>query len=243
MPQKRMFSTQIVDSDAFLDMPISSQNLYFHLGMRADDEGFVGSPKKIMKILGSNEDDLKILIGKRFILSFESGVIVIKHWLIHNTIRMDRFNPTSYQKEKALIITKENKAYSEWQPIGNQLATSGCPKLSKVKLSEDNITTEQSSDSIPPEWDYQKKLEQYLKSEKDIDRLLAFFWSRKKFVFLNQKQLSREYARDVKIGRQILDSGYSAKQIEKAFDYVEENYKKIPWRLETVLKIIAEANK
>ena len=243
MPQKRMFSTQIVDSDAFLDMPISSQNLYFHLGMRADDEGFVGSPKKIMKILGSNEDDLKILIGKRFILSFESGVIVIKHWLIHNTIRMDRFNPTSYQKEKALIITKENKAYSEWQPTGNQLATTGCPKLSKGKLSEDKITTEQSSDSIPLEWDYQKKLDQYSKSEKDIDRLLAFFWSRKKFVFLNQKQLSREYARDVKIGRQILDSGYSAKQIEKAFDYVEENYKKIPWRLETVLKIIAEANK
>lgn len=136
-----MFSLQIVDTDAFLDMPISSQVLYFHLVMRADDEGFVSNPKKIMRLVGTGDDDMKILIGKRFLLSFESGVVVIKHWLIHNTIRMDRFNKTSYQKEKNTLLVSENKAYTELatirQPKDNQLVTQ--VKLSKVKLSEDKL--------------------------------------------------------------------------------------------------------
>ena len=129
---------KIVDTDAFLDMPQGSQLLYFHLTMRADDEGFVGNPKKIMRMIGSQEDDLKILLAKRFILSFKSGVVVIKHWLIHNTIRMDRFNETAYMAEKELIAVKNNKAYTEWQPNGNQMEPQ--VKLSKVKLSKDNIS-------------------------------------------------------------------------------------------------------
>ncbi len=108
-----MFSKQIIDSDAFLDMSPTAQLLYFHLVMRADDEGFVGNPKKIMREVGIQGDDFKILIAKRFILTFESGVIVIKHWLIHNTIRMDRFNQTSYQDEKKLIGIKKNNSYTE----------------------------------------------------------------------------------------------------------------------------------
>jgi hypothetical protein len=134
MANKRMIAKQIIDSDAFLDMPTSSQLLYFHLIMRADDEGFVGNPKKIMREIGVGQDDFKILIGKRFLLVFESGVIVIKHWLMHNAIRMDRFNPTSYQDEKKLIEVKQNKAYTECQPNGNQLATQ--VKLSKVNIRE-----------------------------------------------------------------------------------------------------------
>jgi hypothetical protein len=134
MANKRMIAKQIIDSDAFLDMPTSSQLLYFHLIMRADDEGFVGNPKKIMREIGVGQDDFKILISKRFLLTFETGVIVIKHWLMHNAIRMDRFNPTSYQDEKKLLLVKENKSYSEWQPNGNHLATQ--VKLSKVKLRE-----------------------------------------------------------------------------------------------------------
>lgn len=90
-----MFSPDIVDSDAFLDMPTSSQLLYFHLGMRADDDGFV-NPKKIMRMVGANGDDLKVLLTKRFLLPFESGVVVIKHWLIHNLIRKDRYKETMY---------------------------------------------------------------------------------------------------------------------------------------------------
>ena len=137
MANKRMIAKQIIDSDAFLDMPTSSQLLYFHLIMRADDEGFVGNPKKIMREIGVGQDDFKILIGKRFLLTFESGVIVIKHWLMHNAIRMDRFNPTSYQDEKKLLLVKENKSYSECIQNGNQLATQ--VKLSKVNIREDKI--------------------------------------------------------------------------------------------------------
>jgi len=108
-----MFSPDIVESDAFLDMPASSQSLYFHLGMYADDDGFVGSPKKISKIIGSNDDDLKILISKRFILIFENGIIVIKHWLIHNLLRSDLYHETQYKKEKSLLGLNENGAYTE----------------------------------------------------------------------------------------------------------------------------------
>ncbi len=146
-----MFSLQIVDTDAFLEMPISTQLLYFHLVMRADDEGFVGSPKKIMKMVGLNDDDLKVLIGKRFVLSFDSGVVVVKHWLIHNTIRMDRLNPTTYSKEKKMLTLKENKAYTEGlQPDDNQM-TDKCPhKLSKVKLSKVNLIKESVAKAITP---------------------------------------------------------------------------------------------
>jgi hypothetical protein len=141
MANKRMFSLQIVDTDAFLEMPMSSQLLYFHLAMRADDEGFVGNPKRVIKMIGSSEDDFKVLIAKRFLLTFESGVVVIKHWLIHNTIRMDRFSPTNYKEEKDSLFIKENKAYTDTatngQPIGNQPATQD--KISKDKLSKDKI--------------------------------------------------------------------------------------------------------
>ena len=108
-----MFSSKIVDSDAFLDMPASAQNLYFHLSMRADDDGFVGNPKKISKICGANDDDLKVLVAKRFVLSFENGVVVIKHWLIHNLIRADLYHETQYKKEKSILGLNENGAYTE----------------------------------------------------------------------------------------------------------------------------------
>ena len=108
-----MFSPQIVDSDAFLDMSPSAQNLYFHLGMRADDDGFVGNPKKILRVVGGNDDDLKILLAKRFLLSFESGVVVIKHWLIHNLIRADLYKETTYKNEKFKLGLNENGAYTE----------------------------------------------------------------------------------------------------------------------------------
>jgi len=122
----------IVESDAFLDMPISSQALYFHLCMNADDDGFV-NPKKIMRLIGAAVDDLNVLLTKRFALKFENGVIVIKHWLIHNSIRKDRYHETIYAEEKKLLKVKENGAYTE---VGNQMATSRHLKLSKAKVSE-----------------------------------------------------------------------------------------------------------
>lgn len=112
MAERRMFAKTIIDSDAFLDMPLSSQALYFHLSMRADDEGFVNNPKRVQRTVGASDDDMKVLLAKNFIIAFESGVIVIKHWKIHNYIRSDRLNKTKYEEERALLDTKDNGAYT-----------------------------------------------------------------------------------------------------------------------------------
>lgn len=116
---------KIVDSDAFLEMPLSSQCLYFHLNMRADDDGFVGNPRKIMRMIQATEDDLKILLAKRFLIMFEDNVVVVKHWWMHNTLAKDRYNETSYIDDKAQLYIKENKAYSLNPPqavkVGNAL--------------------------------------------------------------------------------------------------------------------------
>lgn len=107
-----MFAKTIIDSDAFLDMPISARLLYYDLSMRADDDGFVNSPKKIMKFVGATNDDMNILIARKFIIPFDSGVVVIKHWRIHNYIRKDTYNETPYKEEKAMLSIDENKAYT-----------------------------------------------------------------------------------------------------------------------------------
>ena len=120
MAEKRMFSKKITNSDDFLDMPLSSQCLYFHLSMNADDDGFVNNPKRTMRLIGASEDDMKLLIAKRFILIFESGVIVIKHWRINNTLKSDRYKPTDYKEELALLGLKENKSYT-WKQNGNKM--------------------------------------------------------------------------------------------------------------------------
>lgn len=123
MAERRMFAKTIVDSDAFLDMPLTTQALYFHLSMRADDDGFVNNPKKIQRMIGATDDDIKLLLTKRFILVFDSGVIVIKHWRMHNYIRKDRYKPTVYQEEKAQLCVSADDRYTIGQPDGNQMAT------------------------------------------------------------------------------------------------------------------------
>ena len=112
MAERRMFAKTIIDSDAFLDMPLSAQSLYFHLAMRADDDGFINNPKKIQRMVGASDDDCKLLIAKRFIITFESGVIVIKHWRMHNYIRGDRKKATVYPKEMSQLYEKENGSYA-----------------------------------------------------------------------------------------------------------------------------------
>ena len=157
MAEKRMFTQKIIDSDAFLDMPLSSQALYFHLNMRADDDGFINNPRRIQRTIGASDDDLKLLCAKRFVIGFESGVIVIKHWRMHNTLRKDRYNPTQYQEELALLDVKGNNAYTErtyelpepevlpvattWQPNGNQMAT----QYREVEISIDQISRDKGS--------------------------------------------------------------------------------------------------
>lgn len=113
MAEKRMFMKSVIDSDDFLDMPLSTQALYFHLSMRADDDGFVNNPKRIQRTISASEDDLKLLIAKRYLLCFESGVIVIRHWRMHNTLKKDRYTPTQYQEELAMLDIKDTKEYTE----------------------------------------------------------------------------------------------------------------------------------
>ena len=152
MAERRMFTQKIVDSDAFLDMPLSTQALYFHLNMRADDDGFVNNPKKVQRMVGASEDDLKLLIAKRFLIAFENGVVVIKHWRMHNLLRKDRYNATQYVEQMNMLTLKDNGSYTEvegggnhlataWQPNGNHLATQG----SIVKSSEEKYRVVESS--------------------------------------------------------------------------------------------------
>jgi len=105
-----MFSIQVIDTDQFLDMPASAQSLYFHLGMRADDDGFVSSPRKIMKVTNCGDDDYKLLLAKQFVIPFDSGICVIRHWRIHNYIQRDRYHETIYKAEKNQV-TLENNHY------------------------------------------------------------------------------------------------------------------------------------
>lgn len=113
MAERRMISKKITDTDAFLDMPLSTQALYFHFIQNADDDGFVGNPNSIIRKIGANKNDYDLLIAKRFIITFETGICVIKHWRIHNYIQSDRYTPTTYLKEKSMLTIEENKAYTE----------------------------------------------------------------------------------------------------------------------------------
>ena len=147
MAERRMFAKAITESDAFLEMPSSSQSLYFHLSMNADDDGFVGSPKRIIRMINCSEDDLKILIGKRFVLWFESGVVAIKHWKMNNLIRKDRYQKTVYQEELKTLETKENGSYTELEccglPMVNQVTTNEQPNdnqlATQYSIGKDSI--------------------------------------------------------------------------------------------------------
>ena len=118
MAERRMFNKQITRSDAFLDMPRSTRLLYYDLSLDADDDGFIDKYKSIMRLTGASEDDLKLLIAKSFIIPFENGVIVIKHWRMNNLIRSDRYKPTVYQEEKKQLSLKENGSYTKKTTIG-----------------------------------------------------------------------------------------------------------------------------
>lgn len=158
MAERRMFAKTIIDSDAFLDMPLSTQSLYFHLSMRADDDGFINNPKKIQRMVGCGDDDLKLLMAKRFILVFDSGVIVIKHWKIHNYIRNDRYKPTLYQEEKAELAEKNSKAYTFKTEVVESENRLGIPDDNRmgyqmdtqVRLGKDRLGKDKKKNSVEP---------------------------------------------------------------------------------------------
>jgi hypothetical protein len=146
MAERRMFAKTLIDSDMFLDMPLSTQALYFHLSMRADDEGFVNNPKKIVRMIGADEDSLRLLIAKQFILPFDSGIVVIKHWRIHNYIQKDRFKKTVYTAERAQIVPGENGEYMlaadrvDTECIHDVSSLETQVRLGKVSIGNNNIS-------------------------------------------------------------------------------------------------------
>ena len=156
MAERRMFAKTIVTSDAFLDMPPSARCLYFLLAMLADDDGFVNAPNSIMRQAGATLDDMKLLIIKRFVLTFESGVIVIKHWKIHNLIQKDRYKETTYLEEKAMLTLDDKNAYTEAdsivypeciQPVSNMDTQ---VRVGKVSTGQDSVGKDIEEDATPP---------------------------------------------------------------------------------------------
>lgn len=135
MAERRMFAKTIIDSDAFLDMPLSTQALYFHLSMRGDDDGFINNPRKIQRMIGASDDDLKLLCAKNFIIPFDTGIVVIKHWRIHNYIQKDRYKPTAYTEERGQLTVKENGAYS----LDTECIQDGYSLETQVRLGKDSI--------------------------------------------------------------------------------------------------------
>ena len=182
MADRRMMSKTVIDTDMFLDMPISAQSLYFHLLLRADDDGFLKNIKTIMRTVGASPDDIKLLIAKQYLLLFESGVVAIKHWRVHNVIRKDRYKPTTCD-ERNLIELDSSGEYklltTAGIPNGNQLTTAGIPngnpgkvRLGKVRLEKREkreVTQEEMSKEKNSRMLESKKLmEVYQKSIKPV---------------------------------------------------------------------------
>lgn len=156
MAERRMFSRTVVETDAFMDMPLSAQALYFHLGLFADDDGFVNNPTTVQRMIGASKDDLRILISKGFLIVFESGVVVITHWSMSNAVRKDRYRSTVYQKEMAMLtqgsngmylLKSDNQLTTNWQPSDNQLTTNGCHRLGKDRLGKDRSVEDRNTPS------------------------------------------------------------------------------------------------
>ena len=208
MAERRMFARTIVDSDAFLDMPMSAQCLYFHLAMRADDEGFVNSPKKIQRMVGAADDDAKLLIAKNFIIPFESGVVVIKHWRIHNYLRSDRFTPTKYQDERSLLTIKDNGAYTMESgipagiPTVHQADTQySIDKDNKDSIGKNNRATRFVPPTIEEVQDYCKERGNIVDAQDWYDWYSAVGWKVGRNQMRDWKAAVRTWERDKKTGK------------------------------------------
>ena len=191
MAERRMFTKRITESDAFLDMPSSTQMLYFHFSMNADDDGFVNNPKKIQKMCGASDDDFKLLIVKSFIILFDSGIIVIKHWKMHNYIQADRYRPTDYVEEKSMLGIKSNKAYtldvSKMDTECIQNGYIGKDSIGKVSIDKNSIDKDSKGESVrgekakrfyPPTLDEVKRYCEERKNNIDPMAFIDFYSSK-----------------------------------------------------------------
>lgn len=148
MAEKRMFTNKIVESDAFLELPFSTRCLYYALNMNADDDGFLNSPNKIIRIVGASEKDLNALIANRFVLDFGDGVICIKHWRMHNTLRKDRYKPTQYQEQFAMLEIQEDESYTEKKGAGYRFVTKAEPSHNHTEPERNHSIDKISIDQI-----------------------------------------------------------------------------------------------
>ena len=204
-----MFTQKIIDSDAFLEMPLSAQALYFHLNMRADDDGFINNPKRIQRTVGSSEDDLKLLIAKRFVICFESGVIVIKHWRMHNTLRKDRYNPTQYQEEFDSLYLKDNNSYTEkelvatkWQPNGNHLETQY--SIVEYSIDKNSINNDDESSKSNKKISIKDEFETLWKmypNKKGKEKALGYYQKARKSgtTFEDVEQGIKNYCKEIEV--------------------------------------------
>lgn len=242
MANKRVFSVRIVRSDAFLDMPISTQNLYFQLNMEADNEGFVGNPKQVQRMVGASGDDLKVLIAKRFVLIFESGVVVIKHWLIHNTLSVEKYGGTSYQEERKQLIVKENKAYTEVQAQCKHSASkciAGASTIERNRIEKKGI--EKNRIEIVAKRDTPYSLKEEIKKLEDNPRremnIIALYFDYRKPDLRNYEQYQLALKRHLKSAKQLVD--FTDEQILKAIKVAEKEYKEV-YTLETLIKVLTK---
>lgn len=181
MAERRMFAKTIIDSDAFLDMPLSTQALYFHLSMRADDEGFLNNSKKIMRTIGANQNDYDVLMSKRFILQFDDGICVIKHWRIHNWIRGDRKKETIYQKERDMLTIKDNGSYTLVDTCQSNDSQLVVQMDTQVRLGKDRlgkVNKKNSSHFVPPTLEEVKAYCIERNNKVDADRFIDFYSSK-----------------------------------------------------------------
>ena len=185
MANKRMFCLDIVNSDAFLDMPLSAQALYFHLGMRADDDGFIGNPKSIQRLAGASQDDLMLLITKRFLIAFDNGVVVIKHWRMNNYIQKDRKKDTTYTELLNSLEVKENGSYTEKKKmdtfcIQDVSEMDSQNSIDKISVDKDSIEIDNSCSSVDEASEFFEKIWKEYPNKKGKTQVKA---SHKKALF------------------------------------------------------------
>lgn len=228
MGDRRMISKKITDTDKFLAMPLSTQALYFHLNTHGDDYGFVDKAKTIQRTIGASEDDLKLLIAKQYIIPFESGVVVIKDWFVHNIIRKDRLKETDYtdEREKLQITQKRSYEYTEnlttnCQPNDNQLTTNCPPNLTKPNLTQLNLTKPPKGDILSgtpdfafPKWLNEKAIQEIQKGNpKNYEQRIPI-------AYLNQK-LGKNYKyvdKNTKLVNARLKEGYTIDDFKTVID-------------------------
>ncbi len=229
---RRMFSPKIVSSDIFLDMPTSARELYFQLGMNADDDGFV-NPKRVMRMIGAADDDIKILIAKKFVIEFSSGVIVITHWKVNNLVRKDWYQQSMYLSEKSQLQSDENGAYILVNELGNGNVPNSSTqvRLGKVRLGK--VKEIAAETAAPFVWDkYIKAMDSH--SARHI-QVIAFYFKKKNIKFDTLKKAQSAIRRHLRASKEL--ANFNDSEIFKAYKTADADYKSL-YTIETLLKIL-----